>query len=76
MITVLSLRKKKGCLLTVRWLLVASMHFQLSVACAAVTIESKWMSQSKLISSSHMSDAGDGRALLTLASRALAVIRK
>lgn len=40
------------------------------------TIEFKWVSQSKLISSRHMSNAGDGRALLTLASRGLPVIRK
>lgn len=77
-IIVLSLRKKKGCLLTVPWLLVTSMHsFQFRVGCAVVTtIEFKWISQSKLISSCHMSNAGDGRALLTLASRGLAVLRK
>lgn len=77
-IIVLSLRKKKGCLLNCT-LAACYLHASFLVQrrlCCLTTVEFKWLSQSKLISSYHTSKAGARRALLTLASRDLAVIRK
>lgn len=75
---VLFLRKKKGCLLN-HTLAACYLHASFSVQrrlCCLTTVEFKWLSQSKLISSHHTSNAGARRVLLTLASRGLAVLRK
>lgn len=77
-IIVLYLRKKKGCLLNLT-LAACYLHASFSVQrrlCCLTTVEFKWLSQSKLISSHHTSNAGARRVLLTLASRGLAVLRK